>query len=70
MINAGVFAGNLALIRPQPTAAYRDMVVAMVDDEVKLKWFHHEGVQNQVAVSQPKLPSDLYRTTTEAGYAP
>jgi repressor LexA len=36
MINAGVLEGDLALIKPQPTAEDRDMVVALVDGEATL----------------------------------
>lgn len=43
MINAGVLSGDLALIRPQPTAVDRDMVVALVDGEATLKWFFREA---------------------------
>ena len=53
MINAGVFEGDLALIRPQPTAVTRDMVVAMVDGEATLKWFHHEGERIRLQPANP-----------------
>ncbi len=53
MINAGVFEGDLALIRPQLTAANRDMVVAMVDGEATLKWFHHEGDRIRLQPANP-----------------
>ncbi len=53
MINAGVFEGDLALIKPQPTAANRDMVVAMVDGEATLKWFHHEGDRIRLQPANP-----------------
>jgi repressor LexA len=36
MINAGVLEGDLELIKPQPTAENRDMVVALVDGEATL----------------------------------
>src|SRR5476651_1984901 len=42
MINEGIFDGDLALIRPQPTADNKDTVVAMIDGEVTLKWFYRE----------------------------
>lgn len=42
MINAGILDGDLALIRPQPTADNKDTVVAMIDGEVTLKWFYKE----------------------------
>jgi repressor LexA len=42
MINAGILDGDLALVRPQPTANNKDTVVAMVDGEATLKWFYKE----------------------------
>jgi repressor LexA len=42
MINAGILDGDLALIRPQPTANNKDTVVAMVDGEATVKWFYKE----------------------------
>jgi len=42
MINAGIFDGDLAMIRPQQTAGNKDTVVAMIDGEVTLKWFYRE----------------------------
>jgi len=53
MVNAGVFEGDLALIKPQATAANRDMVVAMVDGEATLKWFHHEGDRIRLQPANP-----------------
>ena len=42
MINAGILDGDLALIRPQKSAHNKDIVVAMVDGEATVKWFHKE----------------------------
>ncbi|NVN92166.1 MAG: repressor LexA [Desulfuromonadales bacterium] len=42
MINAGILDGDLALVRPQPTAHNKDIVVAMVDGEATVKWFYRE----------------------------
>lgn len=42
MINAGIFDGDLAMVRPQQTADNKDTVVAMIDGEVTLKWFYRE----------------------------
>jgi repressor LexA len=42
MINAGILDGDLALVRPQPTADNKDTVVAMIDGEATVKWFHKE----------------------------
>lgn len=54
MINAGILDGDLALVRPQPTADNKDTVVAMVDGEVTLKWFYRE--QNHIRL-QPANPN-------------
>lgn len=54
MINAGIMDGDLALVRPQPTADNRDTVVAMVDGEVTLKEFYRE--QGHIRL-QPKNPN-------------
>ena len=42
MITAGILDGDLALVRPQQTADNKDTVVAMVDGEATVKWFHKE----------------------------
>lgn len=42
MVEAGIFDGDLALIRPQPSAVNGEIVVAMVDDEATLKRFYLE----------------------------
>ncbi|MEI6206201.1 MAG: transcriptional repressor LexA [Desulfuromonadales bacterium] len=51
MINAGILDGDLALVRPQPTAENRDTVVAMVDGEATVKWFfkEHDHIRLQPA---------------------
>ena len=43
MIEAGIFAGDLALIRPQAGADNGDTVVAMVAGEATLKRFYREA---------------------------
>ena len=55
MINAGVFEGDLALIRPQQTAANRDMVVALVDGEATLKWFFKEQDHIRLQPANPAM---------------
>jgi repressor LexA len=54
MINAAICDGDLALVRPQPTAENRDIVVAMVEGEATLKEFHREKGQIRL---QPKNPN-------------
>lgn len=56
MINAGVIEGDLALIRPQQTAANRDMVVALVDGEATLKWFFKEQDHIRLQPDNPTMP--------------
>jgi repressor LexA len=55
MINAGVLEGDLAIIRPQPTAENRDMVVALVDGEATLKWFFHERTCIRLQPANPNM---------------
>jgi len=55
MINAGVLEGDLAIIRPQPFAENRDMVVALVDGEATLKWFFHEGNRIRLQPANPNM---------------
>jgi len=43
MIEAHILDGDLALIRPQPTAENGEIVVALIDDAATLKRFYHEG---------------------------
>jgi repressor LexA len=54
MINAAIREGDLALVRPQPTAESRDIVVAMVGGEATLKRFYRE--QNHIRL-QPENPN-------------
>ncbi|HJV35767.1 transcriptional repressor LexA [Geomonas sp.] len=54
MINAHIKEGDLALVRPQPTAVNRDVVVAMVGGEATLKRFYREKGQIRL---QPENPN-------------
>ena len=54
MINALIKEGDLALVRPQPTAANRDIVVAMVGGEATLKRFYREKDRIRL---QPENPN-------------
>jgi len=54
MIHAHIQEGDLALVRPQPSAANRDIVVAMVGGEATLKRFYRE--ENQIRL-QPENPN-------------
>jgi repressor LexA len=54
MIDAHIQEGDLALVRPQPTAENRDIVVALVDGEATLKRFFRE--RNRIRL-QPENPN-------------
>jgi len=54
MIDAHIQEGDLALVRPQPTAENRDIVVALVDGEATLKRFFRE--RNRIRF-QPENPN-------------
>lgn len=55
MIGAGIFDGDLALVRPQPSAENRDTVVAMVDGEATLKWFYRERDHIRLQPANPAM---------------
>jgi repressor LexA len=61
MINAGIFDGDLALVRPQPTADNRDTVVAMIDGEVTLKWFYLEQDHIRLQPANPTMGPIIVR---------
>lgn len=55
MINAGILDGDLALVRPQPTADNKDTVVAMIDGEATVKWFHREPDHIRLQPANPAM---------------
>ncbi len=54
MINDAIVEGDLALIRPQETAANGDIVVAMIEGEATLKRFYRERDHIRL---QPRNPN-------------
>ncbi|MDD2900387.1 MAG: transcriptional repressor LexA [Desulfuromonadaceae bacterium] len=61
MINAGILDGDLALVRPQPTADNKDTVVVMVDGEVTLKWFYREKDHIRLQPANPDMGPIIIR---------
>jgi repressor LexA len=61
MINAGIFDGDLALVRPQQTADNKDTVVAMINGEVTLKWFYRERRQIRLQPANPEMEPIVIR---------
>jgi repressor LexA len=55
MINAGILNGDLALVRPQKTAANKDIVVAMLDGEATVKWFYREDDHIRLQPANPDM---------------
>lgn len=41
MINAGIHSGDLLIVRQQPLAEHRDIVVALLNEEATVKRLHH-----------------------------
>jgi repressor LexA len=61
MISAGIFDGDLALVRPQPLSQNRDIVVAMVDGEATLKWFYKERDHIRLQPANPNMEPIIIR---------
>lgn len=71
MIDAHILDGDLALIRPQPTADNGEIVVAVVDGEATLKRFYRESgrirLQPENSALQPIIIRDGEAETVIAG---
>ncbi len=61
MVNAAILDGDLALIRPQPTAENNDIVVAMVDGEATLTAFYRERGQIRLQPRNPNMEPIIVR---------
>ena len=61
MIHAHIVEGDLALVRPQPTAANRDIVVAMVEGEATLKRFYREEDRIRLQPENPNYDAIIVR---------
>jgi repressor LexA len=61
MIGKGIFDGDLALVRPQPTAQNKETVVAMVDGEATLKSFFIEGDHIRLQPANPAMEPIILR---------
>lgn len=64
MIDAGIFDGDLVLVRQQDTANNGDIVVALLDDEATVKRYYYEGdhirLQPENEAMQPITSRDVH----------
>ncbi|HPJ72529.1 MAG TPA: transcriptional repressor LexA [bacterium] len=61
MIGASILEGDLALIRPQPSAENREIVVALIDGEATLKRFFRERDKIRLAAANPNYDDIIVR---------
>jgi repressor LexA len=61
MIGASILEGDLALVRPQPSAENRDLVVALVDGEATLKRFFRERTRIRLEAANPNYDDIIVR---------
>jgi repressor LexA len=61
MIGASILEGDLALVRPQPSAENRDLVVAMIDGEATLKRFFRERGRIRLEAANPNYDDIIVR---------
>jgi repressor LexA len=61
MTGAGILDGDLALIRPQPTAQNGEIVVALIDGEATLKRFFREADRIRLQPENPALEPIVVR---------
>ncbi|WP_129125894.1 transcriptional repressor LexA [Geomonas oryzae] len=61
MIHAHIVEGDLALVRPQPNAHNKDIVVAMVGGEATLKRFYREADRIRLQPENPNYDPIIVR---------
>jgi len=61
MIDDAILDGDLALIRPQPTAHNGDIVVALIGDEATIKRFYRDGDSIRLQPANHRLQPLLFR---------
>lgn len=67
MIDAGIKSGDVVIVRQQPLAEHRDIVVALLNDEATVKRLHHRSGEIMLLPENKKLkpievvPEDDFR---------
>ncbi|NLO24090.1 MAG: transcriptional repressor LexA [Fibrobacter sp.] len=54
MINAGIFNGDLIFAKEQKTAEYGEIIVAQIEDEATIKYFHPKTDWIELHAANPK----------------
>ena len=55
MIDAGIRSGDVVIVRQQPLADHRDIVVALLNDEATVKRLHHRSGEIRLLPENPRF---------------
>lgn len=69
MIDAGIYDGDLLVVRRQPTAKDRDIVVARIDEEATVKRFFKEDGRIRLQPENPRMEPIYARDVAIEGVA-
>lgn len=67
MVEAGIFDGDLVVVRQQPTAENGDIVVALIDEEATVKRFFRENDHIRLQPENSSLPPIITREVVILG---
>lgn len=69
MIDAGIYDGDMLVVRRQPTAKDRDIVVARIEDEATVKRFFREDGRIRLQPENPRMDPIYVRDAAIEGVA-
>lgn len=69
MIDAGIYDGDMLVVRRQPTAKDRDIVVARIEDEATVKRFFREDGRIRLQPENPRMDPIYVRDVAIEGVA-
>ena len=55
MMNAGISSGDVVIVRQQPLADHRDIVVALLNDEATVKRLHYRSGEVALLPENPNF---------------
>ncbi|MEG1984552.1 MAG: transcriptional repressor LexA [Oscillospiraceae bacterium] len=67
MINAGIFDGDIIIVRQTPTAADGEIVVALIGDEATVKRFYRSGHSIELRAENPMFEPIISDEVTVLG---